>query len=138
MKKLVLITTTCLAGLTLTACGSQHHSSKSANSSSATSKTVHSSSQKSSSSSVSQSSSSAAVSSASSSSSAVHLTGGQSSIDYIIQKMGDQGWTIDGGTYGGAHGAPTDGSYVPYNSVRNDNGDVYYVYQDGRIEKQAE
>ena len=70
----------------------------------------------------------------SSSSAAVHLTGGQSSIDYITQKMGDQGWTIDGGTYG----APTDGSYVPYNSVRNDNGDVYYVYQDGRIEKQAE
>ena len=131
MKKLALIATTCLAGLTLAACGNQHHSSKGADSSSATSKT----SQKSGSSSVSQSSSSAA---ASSSSAAVQLTGGQSSVDYITQKMGDQGWTIDGGTYGGAHGAPTDGSYVPYNSVRNDNGDVYYVYQDGRIEKQAE
>ena len=131
MKKLALIATTCLAGLTLAACGNQHHSSKGADSSSATSKTVRSSSQKSGSSSVSQSSSSAA---ASSSSAAVHLTGGQSSVDYITQKMGDQGWTIDGG----AHGAPTDGSYVPYNSVRNDNGDVYYVYQDGRIEKQAE
>lgn len=135
MKKLALIATTCLAGLTLAACGNQHHSSKGADSSSATSKTARSSSQKSGSSSVSQSSSSAA---ASSSSAAVQLTGGQSSVDYITQKMGDQGWTIDGGTYGGAHGAPTDGSYVPYNSVRNDNGDVYYVYQDGRIEKQAE
>ena len=104
MKKLALIATTCLAGLTLAACGNQHHSSKGADSSSATSKTVRSSSQKSGSSSVSQSSSSAA---ASSSSAAVHLTGGQSSVDYITQKMGDQGWTIDGGTYGGAHGAVT-------------------------------
>lgn len=69
-------------------------------------------------------------------SSKVHLNGGQSSVDYITKKMGDQGWTVTGGTYGGAHGAPTDGNYVPYNSVQNDNGDVYYVYQDGRIEKQ--
>ncbi|MDY4004167.1 MAG: hypothetical protein SO018_06565 [Ligilactobacillus saerimneri] len=66
----------------------------------------------------------------------VHLTGGQSSIDYITKKMGDQGWEIEGGTYGGAHGAPTDGDYVPYNSVRNDSGDMYRVYQDGRIEKE--
>lgn len=28
----------------------------------------------------------------------VHLTGGQSSIDYITKKMGDQGWEIEGGT----------------------------------------
>ena len=68
-------------------------------------------------------------------SSKVHLTGGQSSIDYITSKMGDKGWTIEGGTYGGAHGAPTDGSYVPYNSVVNSDGEMYYVYQDGRIEK---
>lgn len=66
----------------------------------------------------------------------VHLAGGQSSIDYITKKMGDQGWEIEGGTYGGAHGAPTDGDYVPYNSVRNDSGDMYRVYQDGRIEKE--
>lgn len=62
----------------------------------------------------------------------VHLNGGQDSIDYITQKMGDQGWTIEGGTYGGAHG----GSSIPYNSVRNSNGDVYYVYQNGAIKKQ--
>lgn len=66
----------------------------------------------------------------------VHLTGGQSSINYITQKMGDQGWTIQGGTYGGAHGTPTDGKYVPYNTVQNSKGDIYYVYQNGKIEKQ--
>ncbi len=130
-KKLVSVLLTMMAlVMLLTACGDKNHSSKSTDSSSTTTKVL----QKHSSSTVSQSSSSATASSASSSS--VHLTGGQSSIDYITQKMGDQGWTIDGGTYGGAHGAPTDGSYVPYNSVRNDNGDIYYVYQDGRIEKQ--
>lgn len=73
--------------------------------------------------------------STSTSSSKVHLTGGQSSVDYITQKMGDQGWTVTGGTYGGAHGTPTDGSYIPYNDVTNDDGETYYVYQDGRIEK---
>lgn len=70
------------------------------------------------------------------SSSKVHLTGGQSSVDYIKAKMGDQGWTVQGGTYGGAHGAPKDGSYVPYNVVQNSKGDRYFVYQDGRIKKQ--
>lgn len=73
-------------------------------------------------------------SSASANSTDVHLTGGQSSIDYITQKMGDQGWTVESGTYGGAHGAPTDGSYIPYNTVRNDKGDMYQVFQDGRIQ----
>lgn len=83
MKKLALIATTCLAGLTLAACGNQHHSSKGADSSSATSKTVRSSSQKSGSSSVSQSSSSAA---ASSSSAAVHLTGGRAQSTTLPRK----------------------------------------------------
>ena len=45
--------------------------------------------------------------------------------------MGNWGWY-----YGGAHGAPTDSDYVPYNFVRNDSGDMYRVYQDGRIEKE--
>lgn len=74
-----------------------------------------------------------------SSSTGVHLTGGQSTIDYITKIKGDKGWVIDGGTYGGAHGAPTTPDYVPYNVVRSaDNSEWYFVYQDGRIVEQKE
>ena len=44
--------------------------------------------------------------------------------------MGDQNWAVEGGNYG--KGEPSSDNY---NSLRNDNGHIYYVYQDGRIEK---
>lgn len=80
----------------------------------------------------SNSSQNASSSSASSSSDkgSVHLTGADSSVAYIKSKMGDQNWTVEGGNYG--KGEPSSDTY---NSLRNDNGDIYYVYQDGRIEK---
>ena len=134
MKKGITVSAILFTCLTLAACGNNSHSSKSSNSTSSVSS--HQVTKASTSSSSSNTDSSSA--SSQSASSSVHLTGGQSSIDYITQKMGDQGWTIQGGTYGGAHGAPTDGSYVPYNTVQNSDGDTYYVYQDGRIEKQAD
>lgn len=134
MKKGITVSTILFACLTLAVCGNNAHSTKSSNSSSRVSSHQVT---KASTSSTSSNTNSASTSSQSASSS-VHLTGGQSSIDYITQKMGDQGWTIQGGTYGGAHGAPTDGSYVPYNTVQNSDGDTYYVYQDGRIEKQTD
>lgn len=68
----------------------------------------------------------------------VHLQGGDTSVAYMNKVLGDQGWTVTGGTYGGAHGAPTDGSYVPYNDVTNSKGDNFYVYQNGRIEPQKD
>lgn len=64
----------------------------------------------------------------------VHLTGGQSTIDYINRVKGDHGWRIDAGTYGGAHGAPTSPDYVPYNRVVSaDGNESYYVYANGAI-----
>lgn len=73
-------------------------------------------------------------SSSNSNSSDIHLTGGQSTIDYLNKVKGNQGWVIDSGTYGGAHGAPTSSNYVPYNRVHNADGTKwYYVYSNGKI-----
>ncbi|HJA27922.1 MAG TPA: hypothetical protein H9720_06320 [Candidatus Limosilactobacillus intestinigallinarum] len=141
--KLVTLGMCLLAGMTVAACGnskdSESASSSSAKSSKVVKKVPTKKQQKKDSTSESapvKQSSTAAVSSAAAKSTdpGLHLTGGQSTIDYLNKVKGDQGWVIDSGTYGGAHGAPTTPDYVPYNRVRNAAGTrCYYVYANGKI-----
>ncbi|KRL56630.1 hypothetical protein [Furfurilactobacillus rossiae] len=61
----------------------------------------------------------------------------------ITEKMGDQRWTVVGGTFGGAHSGydengnpnPVSKDYVPYISLQNSNGDMYTVSAKGEIAK---
>lgn len=146
-KRLVFLAVGVLSAALLAGCGNSNQSANnSSSSSSKTSRVEKKATTKNSKTRQSVASSSEATSSSSassdhsdSSSTGVHLTGGQSTIDYITKLKGDKGWTIVGGTYGGAHGAPTTPDYVPYNTVKSDDGtEWYYVYQDGRVVEQKD
>lgn len=142
-NKFALVTISVLSALLLAGCGNNNNAAKSSSSSNKAAKVSHKSSGKVSNSSHPTKNESQRMDSESSSSSSdnngVHLTGGQSTIDYLIKVKGDKGWTIEGGTYGGAHGAPTSPDYVPYNVVKSaDGSECYYVYQNGKIVEQED
>lgn len=81
---------------------------------------------------------------ASSESSKWMINNADEALSYITQQKGDEGWTVVGGTFGGAHSgydsngqpnaAPAD--YVPYCTLQNSDGDMYYVFADGGIKSE--
>lgn len=61
-------------------------------------------------------------------SSTTKISNGNEALAYIKKQRGDHGFRLNGGTFGE--------SDHPHASIADDDGNLYYVYEDGKIEEQ--